>query len=258
MRSVQRRPLVGPLVGQVVLLGVVDLAVGLDGRGWWVGVGCALGLTVLVARALVVAAMPGLGPADRVTLARAGLATAVAALTAGSSTAGLRPSARVLLVALCGVALLLDGVDGAVARRTSTATPFGARFDLEVDAFLILVLSVLVARTSGPWVLLIGAARYLFVMAGWGLPWLRRTLPPRFWRKVVAATQGVVLTAAAAQVGPGWLTTLALVAAFGLLAESFGRDTWWLWVRRDQEPGTAAPWVRTTDAALLHSGDGDA
>ncbi|QGN59371.1 CDP-alcohol phosphatidyltransferase family protein [Nostocoides sp. HKS02] len=202
--------------------------------------------------------MPRLGPADRVTLTRAGLAMAVAALAAGSKSAELRPSARALLVSVCAVALVLDGVDGAVARRTGTATPLGARFDLEVDAFLILVLSTLVARTSGSWVLLIGTARYLFVVAGWGLPWMRRTLAPRFWRKVVAATQGVVLTAATAQVGPPWLTTLALLAALGLLAESFGRDTWWLWVRRDPEPHPAARQVGQPDAALIPSGDGDA
>ena len=56
------------------------------------------------------------------------------------------------------VALLLDWVDGQVARRTHTESAFGARFDMEVDAFLILVLSVYVASTTGWWVLIIGAA----------------------------------------------------------------------------------------------------
>ncbi|GAA4940924.1 hypothetical protein GCM10023238_03240 [Streptomyces heliomycini] len=46
---------------------------------------------------------------------------------------------------LTAVALILDGVDGKVARRTGTSTPLGARFDMEVDAFLILVLSVYVS-----------------------------------------------------------------------------------------------------------------
>ena len=43
-------------------------------------------------------------------------------------------------------ALALDGVDGQVARRTGTASELGARFDMEVDAFLILVLSVAAGR----------------------------------------------------------------------------------------------------------------
>ena len=43
---------------------------------------------------------------------------------------------------LSSVALALDGVDGQVARRTRTVSALGARFDMEVDAFLVLVLSV--------------------------------------------------------------------------------------------------------------------
>ena len=46
-----------------------------------------------------------------------------------------------------------------------TTSPLGARFDMEVDAFLILVLSVYVGRTIGAWVLAIGVARYAFVAA---------------------------------------------------------------------------------------------
>ena len=52
------------------------------------------------------------------------------------------------LVGLTAVALALDGVDGRVARRTETVTAVGARFDMEVDAFLILVLSVYVAAPA--------------------------------------------------------------------------------------------------------------
>ena len=70
------------------------------------------------------------------------------------------------LVGLAVVALVLDGVDGWVARRTGTVSALGARFDMEVDAFLILVLSVYVAGSVGPWVLAIGAARYAFWAAG--------------------------------------------------------------------------------------------
>jgi phosphatidylglycerophosphate synthase len=149
--------------------------------------------------------------------------------------------ATALLVILSVAALMLDFVDGRVARLTRTATPFGARFDGETDAFLILVLSVYVARWAGAWVLLIGAARYAFAVAGWVLPWLRGRLPPRYWRKVVAAVQGVALTYAAAEVGPHPAAYAVLVVALGLLAESFGRDV--LWLRRPRRPArvVAAP-----------------
>ena len=114
-------------------------------------------------------------------------------------------AASAVLVTLTVVALVLDAVDGWVARRTGTASAVGARFDMEVDAFLIFVLSVYVAQSVGAWVLAIGAARYAFVAAGWLLPWLREPPPPRYWCKVVAAIQGIVLTVAMADVaaGPG-------------------------------------------------------
>jgi len=193
-------------------------------------------------RALVAHARgDGLGPADWVTLARATLAVGVAGLVAGSFR---QPVAVPLLVSLAAVALVLDAVDGWVARRTRT-TAAGARLDGEVDAFLILVLSIYVARTVGVWVLAIGAARYVFLAAGWIAPWLCAPLPPRFWRKVVAATQGVVLTVTTAGLLSPALTSVVLILAAALLAESFGRDVWWLAVT--DEVATPAPWVPRTD-----------
>jgi phosphatidylglycerophosphate synthase len=161
------------------------------------------------------------GPADRVTAVRLLLAVAVAGLAvAAAYGAGSTPA----LVAVATVALVLDGVDGQVARRTGTASAFGARFDMEVDAFLILVLSAHVARAEGWWVLAIGLARYLLWLAGLVWPWLRRPVPPRFWAKVVAAVQGVVLVVVAAGVLPSWAAKLLLLAALLLLAESFAHQ----------------------------------
>ncbi len=219
----------GPLTGFVcllALLGVLAATTGLDASGWLAGVACGAGLAALVARALTRYSQVGLGPADRVTLARAVLACGVGALTV-DSFGGQAPAA---ILALSTVALVLDGVDGRVARRTDTTSAFGERFDIEVDAFLIMVLSVYVARESGWWVLAMGLARYAFVAAGWVLPWLRGPLPPRRWARVVAAIVGVVLTVAAADILPDAVTTAMLLVALGLLVESFGRSVWGLWV----------------------------
>ena len=163
------------------------------------------------------------------TLARATLAVGVAALAADSFA---HDTPVALLVTLAAVALALDAVDGWVARRTGTATALGARFDGEVDAFLILALSVYVAPAYGAWVLAIGAARYVFLAGEWLLPWMRAPLPPRRWRRVVAAAQGIVLTVAAAGVLPRALTQALLAAALAALAASFGECVWWLWRRR--------------------------
>ena len=91
---------------------------------------------------------------------------------------------------------------------------FGARLDGEADAFLILVLSVYVARSAGAWVLAIGVVRYAYAVATWVVPWMQRDLPPRYWRKVVAAFVGIVLTVAAVS------EVVAVIAGGALLAAS--------------------------------------
>ena len=201
---------------------------GLSPAGWAVGVTCGLITNAALTFGRSHYCADRLTRADWVTLARAAVAFGVAALVVDSFG---QPVPVRTLVALSALALVLDAVDGWVARHTRTGK-LGAQFDGEVDAFLILVLSVYVARSAGAWVLAIGAARYVFMAAGWPLQWMRAPLPPRFWRKVVAATQGIVLTVAAAGVLPAGVTTAALVVALVLLSESFGRDVRWLWRNR--------------------------
>ena len=229
MRRVQAGPVVG-FVSVLALLGLLAIAVGLGGAGWATGVACGMFVNGALARGLAHHGSDGLGPAGRVTLTRAVLVCGVAALTADSFS---RSTPVAVLVALTVVALALDAVDGKVARRTGTVSALGARFDMEIDAFLILVLSVYVAPTVGWWVLAIGLARYALLLAERMLPWLNRPVPPRHWRKWVAAIQGIVLGVAAADVLPDLLSELALVVALALLAESFGRDVWWLWRQRN-------------------------
>ena len=249
MRMVHTAP-VTALIAQMLLIAGLAIAVGLSGVGlspaaWAVGVTCGLITNAGLARGLAYYRADRLGPADWVTLVRATLAVVVAALVADSFG---EPVPVTLLVSLAAVALALDAVDGWVARRTRTTATLGARFDGEVDAFLILVLSVYVARSAGAWVIAIGAARYAFLAAGWPLPWMRAQLPPRFWRKTVAAAEGILLTIAASNLLPRTATQAVLVVALALLAESFGRDVWWLWNRR---PATRIDWRRRSPTRAI-------
>jgi phosphatidylglycerophosphate synthase len=220
----------------VVLAGGRDLGV----PAGVVGLACGTVLCAAVARGCSEAGAVTLGPADLVTLTRASLACVLAALVAD---AALGQPASAAIVPLATVALLLDAVDGRVARASGTATAFGARFDGEADAWLLLVLSVHVAGTYGGWVLAIGGLRYAFAASGWWWLWLRGALPPRHWRKVVAGFQGVALTVAAADVLPAPGTHAVLVVALALLTESFGRDVLWAWRHRAAapEPAVAVP-----------------
>jgi phosphatidylglycerophosphate synthase len=214
------------LLATAALLGVVSATAGLGVVGWIVGLATGSAAAALLATARMRSDEPAILPADWVTLTRAVLIAGVAALVAESFS---RPVSITALVTLSAVALLLDAVDGQVARRTGTATPLGARIDGEVDAFLILLLSIVVSQHYGSWVLVIGAARYVLLLAGWLIPWLAAPLPPRYWRKVVAAVEGIVLTVAASGVPDRLVGTIAVAAALLLLAESFGRDVVWLY-----------------------------
>jgi len=239
VRTVQRGPWLG-FAGQLAVLAALDAGVGLGRAGWFAGVCCGLLTTGLLGLGLARRGAGALGPADRVTLVRGTLVGGVAAMTADSITGTVAPELVWNLVGITAVALALDWVDGQVARRTRTASELGARFDMEVDALLILVLSAYVADSVGPWVLLIGAARYLRLLACVPLAWMRAEAPPRHWGKVVAAIQGIVLTVVAADVLPAQASAAVLAGALGLLAESFGREVWWLWRHRHRLEATRA------------------
>jgi phosphatidylglycerophosphate synthase len=211
------------------MLLVLSARMGLGVLGWV----AAAAYTAVVFRSLAVglrrAGRTAFGPADKVTLARSALVGCVTALVADTVH---QPAPVVLLVTLAVVALALDGVDGQVARRTGTCTPLGARFDMEVDAFLLLALSGFVAVQFGPWVLAIGLMRYGFIAAGHLLDWMRTPVPSSMFGKAVAAIQGVVLLVASAGVlAPAFTVTLVAIALGGLVW-SFTRSVHWLWVNR--------------------------
>jgi phosphatidylglycerophosphate synthase len=168
----------------------------------------------------------GLG--NGITLFRAGAACVLAALAIEPALAAGGAAWAVLLAA--GVLLALDGIDGWAARRQGQTSAFGARFDMEVDALLILVLSALAAGLgkAGPWVIALGLSRYAFLLAGRLIPKLAQPLPPSQRRRVVCGLQvaalGLIL---APPVVPPASEALA-AAAFAALAWSFAVDIAWL------------------------------
>lgn len=219
-----REPVAGA-IAQLINLGLLSLVTPMGLIGLSTGVAYAVALCIGLIVALRRAGDDALGPADHVTLARATLVGCITALIANTIE---RPAPVALLVTLATVALVMDAVDGQIARRTGTASPLGARFDMEVDAFLILVLSVHVGAQLGWWVLAIGAMRYVFVVASWRLTWLKAPLPPSFARKTVAATQGIVLVVAASGVFPEVVSMIITGLALITLLWSFARDVRWL------------------------------
>jgi len=173
------------------------------------------------------------GSANQVTTARA----ALVALVAGLIGESLNFEAAMLAASVSLLVTLLDGLDGQVARRAGIASVFGARFDMETDAALILVLAVLAWENgkAEAWVLLSGLLRYLFITAGWCWSWMRKPLPSSPRGKVICVVQVVVLAVALVPIVTP--PRSAALAAFGLVALSYSFlvDTWWLWRHADDD-----------------------
>lgn len=174
-----------------------------------------------------------LGLGNLVTLIRLGLVTTLLA----PLWMGAGPSWPV--VALATLAFALDGLDGWLARRQRLTSPFGARFDMEVDSALALVLALNAAVgaginpvLAGIVVIALGLPRYAFIAAGMALPWMRRDLPPRFARKAVCVLQLAVLIALQVPGLPSDLAVVLVPTAAAALAWSFVRDGVWLWTAR--------------------------
>jgi phosphatidylglycerophosphate synthase len=135
------------------------------------------------------------GWANSITLIRVALTAMLAGLTAQFLLDEPLPGGEWKAAAIAGAAFATDGVDGWIARRRNTITAFGARFDMEADAALIMVTALLcwTLDKAGAWILLSGLLRYAFVLAGLFLPALRAPLFPSFRRKAVCVAQVLAL-----------------------------------------------------------------
>ena len=105
---------------------------------------------------------------------------------------------------------------------------------METDALLILLMSLLVWRhdKAGVWVVACGLMRYLFVAAGWILPWMRGRLTPTVSGKTVAVLQLAGLGLALAPVVAPPVSALVAALTLAALAWSFGVDIGRLWRQR--------------------------
>jgi len=169
------------------------------------------------------------GAGNQITTIRAMLVALIGALFG-------EPRFPIIATAAATTSLLassLDGVDGWLARRQRIASDFGARFDMEIDALLILVLAVLVSRfdKAGAWVILSGLLRYIFVVAGAYWQWLQAPLRPSRRRQTICVVQILALTIALLPAVEPQASTMLAAAALGSLTYSFLVDTLWLWRR---------------------------
>ena len=170
------------------------------------------------------------GAANRVTALRAAIVSLVGSLVT-------EPNIPAAAAAACAAGLFvtaLDGVDGWLARRIGNASAFGARFDMEVDALLILALSLLAWQygKAGAWIVVAGALRYAFVAGAWVAPFLGRPLQDSWRRKAVCVLQICGLSAMVLPAVPPSLSVPTGAVLLAALCWSFLVDVMWLWQKR--------------------------
>ena len=219
------------LAGVVASAWMLRPALGL-GDDYPLKAGGVFAFTMLVAAGAVHGAHPfdRFGLANQITTARAAIVALIVGLLFEPAQHTWMTTAA---VAGLGVTAL-DGVDGWAARRSGMASTFGARFDMEVDALLILALSGLAWQTgkAGAWIVLAGLLRYLFVVGMWTMPWMNRPLPHSQRRRAVCAVQVAGLSLIMLpMVGPP-TSTWFCAGLLALLSYSFAVDTAWLWRHR--------------------------
>lgn len=186
--------------------------------------------TALILAVLTVAGAdhpyPRFGPANVVTTIRAMLAAF------GAGLIGYPASSTVVwgVIGLTTAMVVLDGLDGRLARATGMTSAYGARFDMETDAAFILVLSVLVWQhgKAGVWVLMCGLMRYAFAAAGRLIPWMAAPLRATLRGRIVAIFQLVGLGVALAPVVPVRASTVVAALTLTALTWSFAIDIAWL------------------------------
>jgi phosphatidylglycerophosphate synthase len=180
----------------------------------------------------VLVALPGahrfarMGAANQVTIVRGAMVALLGALLGEHASRATQETA----VAVASAALLLDGVDGWLARRSRMTSGFGARLDMETDAVFVAVLSLLAWQfgKAGAWVLISGLMRYLFAAIVALIPALQRPIPSTFRGKSIAVLQMVALIVVLAPLcthpACAWIAAAALAA----LTLSFSLDVVWL------------------------------
>jgi phosphatidylglycerophosphate synthase len=207
----------------VIMLGTCALAAR-AGRAWPLSLAslASFGALLAVGRGAFTP-RGGFGVANAVTALRLLLAVGLGVAT---------PAAPGLaLAAVLGAVFGLDAIDGWIARRLGMASAFGALFDVETDALLVLIAGLQLYQRGrfGVWILTAGVLRYLYVLALAIAPPPAGHVPRSRFGRLAFVTLGVGLTAAFAVEG-AMATGLAALGT-GAVGVSFARSFLWSYRR---------------------------
>jgi phosphatidylglycerophosphate synthase len=195
------------------MIAAVAFAVARHDPAWCAAAGGgALGIRFARARGWRTAASGRLALANLVTTMRLGVVVAMPSL--GSTMS------RVALAGVVVALLLVDGLDGYLARSRGEASEFGAAYDMETDALAIMLLSLLLYHKglAGGWVLAAGLWRYAYAAAVAMWPALGDCPPSPIYRWIFTA---LMVSLAVAFLPLGSAAGAAAAVGTGLVSFSF-------------------------------------
>ena len=135
------------------------------------------------------------------------------------------------------ISLILDGIDGLLARCLYQVTEFGEYFDQEADTIfmIVLVLSLYFNYDSTIIIFLIPLYRYLFLLMQKKYRWMKRKLTDSFRRKFICLMTILILILCHLEfLGEALIMNLPILAIF-IITFSFVKDIIWLYERKNNE-----------------------
>ncbi|MDC0434404.1 CDP-alcohol phosphatidyltransferase family protein [bacterium] len=183
------------------------------------------------------------GTANFVTTGRAATTVVLAGFVPVEVVLLTSPGWMWAIAITASIALCMDGLDGYLARKNASCSVFGARFDMETDALLGLIITLLVWQSgqAGIWVLALGLMRYIFVAASVWLAALREPLFPSLRRKTVCVIQvGALCLMLCPWLSAVQVSSIGAIALFSLIY-SFTVDTIWLLTHKNRRYRDVSP-----------------
>jgi phosphatidylglycerophosphate synthase len=156
------------------------------------------------------------GPANAVTAFRMSLLLLLL---------GLAPYLEPWPLALLGAAAIsLDGLDGYLARRYQVQSFLGEYFDKETDAFYVLAMCLILYQQGllGPWILVVGLLRYVYVLVLFYFKPPERKEKRFAWGRVNAVV--LMISLLVAVVTPEWFRTPLMLISGGVTVLAFARS----------------------------------
>ena len=179
----------------------------------------------------------GFGSANAITLVR---------LIAGLSLCflGSPDASGILVFILALTVLIVDGLDGWMARRHNESSEFWEYFDKETDAFFLLILCFVAyfQGKAGLWIIMPGLLRYLFVLVLVAMkPEIDKEYRSRMARVIYVT---MIIALLSVFITPVWFYSPLLVVGITGLFLSFAHYFRWLF-------NTSSPKKPATDKQLL-------